>query len=147
MTNRGARFLTFLIFGAVFASGLLIGVAVDPPGTADREGRAETPEEERGERSPRGRIIDQVGLSEAQEILVDSIIEDGGRRMRERQDHYEDAYRQERHQILLQIREDLISVLTPEQGEQYRQLLAQRDSARAEDRRRQESEDGERGNR
>lgn len=145
MTTQGTRVVTLLIFGAVFASGLLIGVAVDRPdqGTGDRS--EETSGEERGERAPRPRIIDQVGLSAGQEILVDSIIDAGGARMRARQDHYEGQYRQERRDILLQIREDLMSVLTPEQANQYRELLAQRDSARAEERRRQESDDGERG--
>jgi hypothetical protein len=145
MTTQGTRFLTVLIFGAVFASGLLIGVAVSDPAEDGRDRSEETSGEERGERVPRPRIIDQVGLSADQEVLVDSIIEAGGARMRARQDHYEDEYRQERREILLQIREDLMTVLTPEQADQYRELLAQRDSARAEARRRQESDDGERG--
>ena len=144
MTNQGTRFMTLLVFGAVFASGLLIGAALDrTDGGGDRTPE-ETSREEGGERGPRPRIVDQVGLSEAQEFLVDSIIDVAGIQLRARQDYHEEEYRRERREVVAQIREDIIAVLTPEQGRQYRELLAARDSARAESRRRQESEDGER---
>lgn len=144
MTNQGTRFMTLLIFGAVFASGILIGAALDRTERGGDRVPEETPEQEGGERGPRPRIVDQVGLSEAQKFLVDSIVDAGGTELRARQDHYEEEYRRERREVVAQIREDIISVLTPEQGQQYRELLAARDSARAESRRRQESEDGER---
>ncbi len=136
--------MTLLVFGAVFASGLLIGAALDRTDRGGDRTPEETSREDGGERGPRPLIVDQVGLSEAQEFLIDSIIDVAGIQLRARQDYHEEEYRRERRELVAQIREDIISVLTPEQGRQYRELLAARDSARAESRRRQESEDGER---
>lgn len=100
----------------------------------DREGR--------GERDGRRLIVHQVGINEAQEARVDSIVELHGDRIRslrrEMEDEYDPRFRMLRREmeeeydprfreVLLETRRSIRSVLTAEQAVRYDSLLAEHD--------------------
>lgn len=124
------RIATVGILVLVFMAGLMVGFAVDrwqgaKAIAAEAEDRTSDPEKEN---EPRGRIIDQVDLTEGQKMAVDSIVEHHRQEMTELQASYRPRYRQ----IVNDTREAIKEMLTPEQRALYDSLLARNDERRRE---------------
>jgi hypothetical protein len=158
------RFATILILLLVLATGSVMGVAIDrrlgargAPGeevgsdvaTSDST-QADSTGGEEGQSSGNRRrlLVDQVGLSELQQVQVDSIVADYRQRTRALHDELEDEIRaayQLRYQVLRdEVREELKDVLNLDQRMAYDSLLVDYDRRR-EERRRQDSIAASRG--
>lgn len=125
-----SRFRAILLLTLVFAAGAAVGVAADRldlfAGEAAGEAAAETTSPETRDRDDgsRGRqttieqFADELGLTADQRVQIEGFL-----------DHYRDGMRTLRgsYGVLLDsVRTRIESVLTEEQGEDYRELLRQR---------------------
>jgi Spy/CpxP family protein refolding chaperone len=157
MKTRARAAATSLgVLALVFVSGTLVGRAWDErsadarpaeevqdtsqdAGVEDREARRRTP------------MYEQVGLTDAQRVEIDSIVVHYRSDLRELQAHYRELYDAqrveygERRGILIDsVRQAIKSVMGPEQRAQYDSLLAasdERQRARREERERAEGND------
>lgn len=124
------RLTTALVLAAVFASGLMLGLAVDrslvatPAETARPE--RETPS---GSRRP---MYEQVGPSDAQKIVIDSIVREYRTAMKALHAEFRAAYDPRYGALVDETRSAIKGVLTPEQAHAYDSLVAERDRQRAE---------------
>ncbi|NJD17749.1 MAG: hypothetical protein FIA95_00465 [Gemmatimonadetes bacterium] len=125
------RLTTVVVLAAVFAAGLLSGLAVD-------RALVVTPEEEEagtegaarsGER--RGAMYEQVGPSEAQKAVIDSIVAEYRTAMRALHAEFQAAYDPRYEALVRETRAAIKGVLTPEQVHAYDSLIAERDSLMA----------------
>jgi hypothetical protein len=137
-SHSQATFTTVLVLAVVFGSGALVGAAVDglrggeaPEAQAREEGQQET--EQR--RTP---MYEQVGISDGQRVIIDSIVVANRTRVRAERATYDSAYRA----IVEETRAAILSVMNPEQRVQYDSLLAESDARRAA--REQEEREGNR---
>jgi Spy/CpxP family protein refolding chaperone len=128
--SSGTRFATVLILVTVFVSGGLLGAALDRRLGAEPAPVNETPENQRGERRERGMIVDEVNPSPEQKAQIDSIVALNRDRIRDLRDRLEDEYRPLRRDLVLETREAIKSVLSPEQAAEYTRLLAEYDEKR-----------------
>jgi Spy/CpxP family protein refolding chaperone len=158
------RFATLLILLLVLATGSVLGIAVDRRlqargyttervrGESSRRSRDSSRSDQQADssstRSRRGLLVEQVGLSEAQQTQIDSIVAHYRQRMRELQEELEvelrQAYQPRYRGLLEKTRENIKAVLTPEQGAVYDSILADYDRRR-EDRHGQDSISDSRG--
>lgn len=126
------RLTTVVVLAAVFAAGLLLGLAVDRSlvaTPADEVGRTE------GEEHPNERrhaVYEQVGPSEAQKIVIDSIVDEYRTAMRALHAEFRAAYDPRYEALVQESRAAIKGVLTPEQVHAYDSLIAERDSLAAE---------------
>jgi len=133
------RLLSGLILVLVFSSGLLVGVAVDrqlAAYAADAPGTEAAPPGVRGtvrpggdrEDPPRRRtmLVEQVGLSPAQQLHMDSVLAERGPRMAE----FHVEYRARYWALVDSTRAAMRSVLTPDQAARYDSLTAESDLRR-----------------
>jgi len=140
------RLVTALVLAAVFSAGVLLGLAADsnlgatPPEVTADAADTET-ETEEAEPRQRRRIYDQVDPTEDQRHLIDSIIGEHRARTNALDNEMRAEYRGGFRVILLETREAIKGVLTPEQAAEYGRLLDEND-ARA----RAEREDGDEQN-
>jgi hypothetical protein len=133
------RLTTGLILVMVLATGLALGMAVGPrvlssSPAGDVEGRRSGEDRtERGREGPQRRrplVVEQVGLSEEQKTLVDSIVSHQMDRMRALQEEFDRAYMPRYGAIIGETREAIRQVLTLEQRTAYDSLLAEHDRRR-----------------
>ena len=129
-----SRFRATLLLTLVFATGAAVGVAADRldlfAGAEEQEPVAETSAADTRERDDRSRgrqtaieqFADELGLTAEQRSQIEGFL-----------DHYRDEARalreavQPQYRALLDsVRTQIESVLTEEQGEDYRELLRQR---------------------
>ena len=125
------RLTTVVVLAAVFAAGLLSGLAVDRALVVipeDEEARRETAAQP-GER--RGAMYEQVGPSEAQKTVIDSIVAEYRTAMRALHAEFRAAYDPRYEALLRETRAAIKGVLTPAQAHAYDSLLAERDSLAA----------------
>ncbi len=138
-SHSQATFTTVLVLAVVFGSGAVVGAAVD----GLRRG-GEAPEvptrEEGGEEAERRRtpMYEQVGITDQQRVVIDSIVVANRTRVRTERAAYDSAYRA----IVEETRAAILSVMNPEQRVQYDSLLAESDARRAA--REQEEREGNR---
>ena len=125
--NARTRLTTALVLAVVFASGALLGLAVDRSLEAEP---AEVADE--GERRRRVPIYEQVEPSESQSISIDSIVEEHRNRMSSLHAEFRSAYNPRYQALLEETREAIKGVFTPEQAMAYDSLLAEWDRRRAE---------------
>jgi Spy/CpxP family protein refolding chaperone len=126
------RLTTVLVLAAVFLAGLVLGLAVDRSLIAT-PAREEARTEEEGQPSQRrGAMYEQVGPTEAQKIVIDSIVDEYRTAMRALHAEFRAAYDPRYAALLRETRAAIKGVLTPEQAHQYDSLVAARDSAAAE---------------
>jgi len=138
------RLVTALVLAAVFGAGVLLGLAADSNlGATPPELTVDAPETETEttERPQRRRIYDQVEPTEEQRHLIDSIIGEHRARTNALDHEMRAEYRGGFRVILLETREAIKGVFTPEQATEYQRLLYESD-ARA----RSEREDGDEQN-
>jgi Spy/CpxP family protein refolding chaperone len=153
------RLTTILILFLVLVTGSVLGIAVDrqlearaASGEArwrwsgeGRSGESRGGEERQGEEpSRRGRlIVEQVGLTEAQKIQVDSIVAHYRREMRNLQEELQadlqTAYMPRYRDLLEETRVEIGKLLTPEQRTVYDSLLVEHDQRREQQRRDRDS--------
>ncbi len=126
-----SRFRAILILTLVFAAGAAVGVAADrldlfadaaaadaatettPPEARDRDGGS------RGRQTTIEQFADELGLTADQRSRIEGFL-----------DHYRDRMRTLRRSyrtLMDSVRTQIESALTEEQGEDYRELLRERD--------------------
>lgn len=129
------RLTTALVLAAVFVSGLLLGLAMDKSLDATpAEGSSGVEQERAARRTP---MYEKVDPSEAQKILIDSIVRDYRGAMKTLHNEFRSAYDPRYKAIVEQARTSIKGVLTPEQAQAYDSLLAESDRRHAERRSRQ----------
>ena len=89
---------------------------------ADRDGMSE-----RNRRTP---MYQQVGLTEDQSLLIDSILEDQLQHMRSLHEEFRTTYVPRYQALIQQTREAILEVFTEEQASEYRELLQEFDESR-----------------
>ena len=89
---------------------------------ADRDGMSE-----RNRRTP---MYEQVGLTEDQSFLIDSILEDKLQHMRSLHEEFRTTYVPRYQALIQQTREAILEVFTEEQASDYRALLQEFDESR-----------------
>lgn len=132
------RLTTAIILLVVFGSGVMLGLAADSnlsaeaPSSAARvepgndtesapEESAETPQPERRY------IYQQVGPNEVQLSRIDSIVAE----LRARRDALDEEYQTSRRELVLETRDAIKAVLSPEQAAEYQRLLDEWDARSA----------------
>ncbi|HCK90356.1 MAG TPA: hypothetical protein DHW54_04175 [Gemmatimonadetes bacterium] len=89
---------------------------------ADRDGMSE-----RNRRTP---MYEQVGLTEDQSLLIDSILEGQLQHMRSLHEEFRTTYVPRYQALIQQTREAILEVFTEEQASDYRALLQEFDESR-----------------
>ncbi|MGM0668695.1 MAG: hypothetical protein ACQET1_03195 [Gemmatimonadota bacterium] len=153
------RLTTILILLLVLVTGSVLGIAVDrrleardatgekvAPGREKDDRQDRPPDAREGPSENRRRlIVEQVSLSEAQHLRVDSIVSHYRQRMRELERELEDelrrAYLPRYRELLEGTREEIKGVLTPAQRMEYDSLLVEYDRRREERRNRDSHSD------
>jgi ribosomal protein L12E/L44/L45/RPP1/RPP2 len=127
------RLTTAGVLLVVFAAGLLVGLAADGD-LAARPALVATESADDPAPRRRSRLYEQVGPSDVQLAVIDSVI----RIHRVRTNALERQVRamadQGFDEILAETREAIMAVLTPEQAAEYRKLLDQYDAQREAER-------------
>jgi Spy/CpxP family protein refolding chaperone len=118
------------VLAVVFASGMLLGLAVDRSLHAGPVGdTVATTDTARERRQP---MYEQVGPSERQMVSIDSIVDEHRVKMKELHAEFRAAYNPRYQALVEETREAIKGVLTPEQAVAYDSLLEERDRRRAE---------------
>ena len=141
------RLLTAGILIAVFGTGVLVGLVVDselratpsPEGTeapaspeatvAAEETEGEEAVEEETRRRPY--IYEKVEPDETQLALIDSIVTEHRAKRRALDEEFETRHEVESRAILLETRNAIKAVLSPEQAAEYQRLLDEWDEEQA----------------
>ena len=121
---------TALVLTVVFASGLMLGLALDRSLVATPAHVARSEEDAPDER--RTPMYEQVGPSEAQKIVIDSIVQEYRTAMKALHAEFRAAYDPRYRALVDETRGAIKGVLTPEQAHAYDSLAAERDRQRAE---------------
>ncbi len=163
-----ARFTAAFVLVMVLGAGVVLGMAIDrtlgqrgdagevarSPGNRSgpdsrsrggfepRSNRMLPPPGDSTQRRP-PLIVEQVGLSEAQEAQVDSILSFYGERMRDLHSEFDQAYSSRYREITQATREAIKGILTAEQRVAYDSLLVEWNRRRQE--RRTDSLEGNEG--
>ena len=82
------------------------------------------------ERNRRTPMYQQVGLTEDQSLLIDSILEDQLQHMRSLHEEFRTTYVPRYQALIQQTREAILEVFTDEQASDYRALLQEFDESR-----------------
>lgn len=150
------RFLSMAVLALVFASGLVVGVALDRRAlasaaaveAADEGSESEAGDEARDEEERRVPMYERVGLRADQEVRIDSIVghhrsamraledefEDEYEAMRQLQREYREAYNPRYWAIVDSTRAAIRSVLDADQAQRYDSLLDAWDRRRRSER-------------
>jgi hypothetical protein len=139
------RLVTALVIVVVFGAGVLLGLAADSNLRADpAEIVTESRDDERGaEESRGGRTLTylRVEPNESQLTLIDSIVVEHRARTNALDEALRAKYRSDFRVILLETREAIKEVLTPEQAAEYQRLLDERDARDAAERANRDEKD------
>ncbi|MBT8336010.1 MAG: hypothetical protein KJO11_05360 [Gemmatimonadetes bacterium] len=153
-TRQRTQWTSIAVLAVVFASGIMVGFAWDRRlDAAEAEtarvsaetvvGTSESAEDESSDRSPRRTpMYEQVEPSDAQRLLIDSIVGAYRTDVRTFVDESRAQYDEGRRQLVLSAREAIKAVLDPEQAARYDSLTAARD---ARTRARSEQDEGDGG--
>lgn len=137
-THSRATWTSILVLVVVFGSGLIVGAAVDGVGSE----AATAAEPDATESEPRGgdrpRMYEQVGITDEQQAVMDSIVVANRTLLRANRAELDSIYRS----LVLETREAIKAVMDEDQRARYDVLLAENDARRAE--REAEREGGER---
>jgi hypothetical protein len=126
------RLTTVAVLAAVFAAGLLLGLAVDRSLVATPTDEVVRTEGEGQPTERRHAVYEQVGPSEAQKIVIDSVVNESRTAMRALHAEFRAAYDARYKALVQETRAAIKGVLTPEQVHAYDSLIAERDSLAAE---------------
>jgi hypothetical protein len=130
------RLVTIAVLAVVFASGLVLGAAVQGNVVAPIEVAAAEPEQAEEPAERRIPMYEQVGPSAEQSVLIAEIVADyRARREAARSEAREEArsrYNAEARALILEVRESILGIFSEEQAGEYRALLDEADRRRAE---------------
>lgn len=142
MSDRSrANLLTSVVLAVVFASGALVGLAVDQRlGATPPEAAAESDGREEGSEGRRTPMYEQVGLTDAQRVRVDSIVVHHRSAMRRLQEEFNAAYDPRYREIIDSTRAAILAVMDSDQQARYQSLIDDFDARRRE--RREAERDG-----
>ena len=123
------RLTTALVLAVVFGAGVVLGVAADSQLGAE-VGETATEETEARERvdRPGTPLSRQVNPTAEQLALIDSIVLEHRARTNALDKETRRAYQRGFREILVQTRESIKSVLTPEQAAEYQRLVEELDA-------------------
>ena len=142
------KLLTAAILAVVLGAGVMLGlVSVCETGDGSTQcvininnDLAAMPVEEatvsdadRGRMSERRRrtpMYEQVAPTEAQLLLIDSVLEDQGQHMRSLHEEFRTTYVPQYQALIQQTREAILEIFTEEQASEYRMLLQEFDESR-----------------
>ncbi len=82
------------------------------------------------ERRRRTPMYEQVAPTEAQLLLIDSVLEDQGQHMRSLHEEFRTTYVPQYQALIQQTREAILEIFTEEQASEYRMLLQEFDESR-----------------
>jgi len=133
------RLTTVVVLAMVFGAGLLLGLAADRSLVATSAGDGARTDDEGQTTGHQKAMYEQVGPSETQKIVIDSIVQEYRTAMRALHAEFRAAYDPRYEALLVETRAAIKGVLTPEQVHAYDSLIAERDSLAA-DRDRQRAE-------
>jgi hypothetical protein len=132
------RLITVLLLAVVFGSGVMLGLAADssliaeqPPETEAVAPEVEVPAAPEAERRY---IYHEVGPNEVQLARIDSVVAEHRARRDALDEETKARYDEARRQIVLDTREGIKAVLTPEQAAEYDRLLDEWETRRAAER-------------
>ena len=136
------RLATAVVLAVVFAAGVLVGYAADSNlGAEAAEVVSEV--ENDGSRAERRRFTyEQVSPTAEQQILIDSIVREHRSRTNALDKENRVALRRGFREILLETREAIKGVFTPEQAAEYQTLLDERDARAGAEREDRDDRDG-----
>lgn len=132
------RLLTALLLAAIFGAGFTLGLAFDRTAVATPAEDAEAVADEEEERTP---MYEQVGPTDAQSGLIDSIVVEHRAKMEALQEQFRDAYNPRYEALIDSTREAIKDVFTAEQAAQYDSLIADYERRKAEREAREARED------
>lgn len=126
------KIMTALVLLVVFGAGLAVGMVVDRTAVAAvaPEGTVSTVEEEEPQR--RTPMYEQVGPSDEQMVLIDSIVKEYRAEMKSLRETSRAAWEAEERALVHSTREAIKGVFTPEQAARYDSLVVEYDRQRAE---------------
>ncbi len=138
------RLTTAVVLAVVFGAGAVLGLAVDSSVGAEVAEIVSGEENEGGRPERRGRdhTYAQVSPTAEQQLLIDSIIREHRSRTNTLDRENRVAFRRGFREIVLETREAIKVVFTPEQAEEYQRLLDERDAREAADRNGRTGRDG-----
>ena len=136
------RLITVLLLTVVFGSGVLLGLAADSSLVAEQPSASgATGSEVSAPAAPeveRRYIYQEVGPNEMQLARIDSVVAKHRARRDALDAETKARYDEARRRILLDTREGIMAVLTPEQAAEYERLLGEWESRRAAERENQD---------
>ncbi len=130
------RLLTALVLAVVFGAGVLLGLAADSSLRAETAEvvAAETSGEAEPERRRRALTYPEVDPTPEQQTRIDAIVSEHRERTNALDKENRVALRGGFRAILLETREAIKGVFTPEQAAEYQRLLDERDARAAAER-------------
>ena len=129
------KLVTAVILAVVLGTGVMLGLVSDGSLVAPPAEEATMNDADRGRVSERRRrtpMYEQVGPTEAQGVLIDSILEDQRQHMRSLHDEFRASYDPRYQAVIQQTREAILEVFTLEQASEYRVLLQEFDESRTQ---------------
>lgn len=137
------RLVTALVLAAVFGAGVLLGLAADSNLGAQPADTVAVPVEEAGDddQPRRSYTFEEVEPNESQLALIDSIVAEHRARTNALDERLKAEYRSGFRSIVLESREAIKAVLTPEQAAEYQKLLDERDARAAAERQNEDEKD------
>ena len=128
---------TIAVLVIVFASGVTVGRAWDVRSAEAEVSRTdasgdEDRRDEGGERPRRQPMYEQVGLTDSQQVVIDSLVVHYRTDMRAYQREARARYEAGTDSLVQAVREAILSVMTPAQAAEYRSLLEAADERRRE---------------
>lgn len=132
-SQQRTKAMAGLLVAAVFAAGLVVGMAVDRNAVASPVPESTEPvaNAEEAERTP---LYAQVGPDEDQKVLIDSIVVEFREEMKALRREWRLGYEGQRDALVASTRTAIKDVLTAEQAAQYDSLAAEYDRRLAEER-------------
>ena len=129
------KLVTAVILAVVLGAGVMLGLVSDGSLVALPVEEDTMNDADRGRVSERRRrtpMYEQVGPTEAQGVLIDSILEGQRQHMRLLHDEFRASYDPRYQAVIQQTREAILEVFTSEQASEYRVLLQEFDESRTQ---------------
>jgi hypothetical protein len=129
------KLVTAVILAVVLGTGVMLGLVSDGSLVGPPVEEATMNDADRGRVSERRRrtpMYEQVGPTEAQGVLIDSILEGQRQHMRLLHDEFRASYDPRYQAVIQQTREAILEVFTSEQASEYRVLLQEFDESRTQ---------------
>ena len=131
------KLVTAVILAVVLGAGVMLGLVSDGSLVAlpVEEGTRSLSDADRYRTSDRPRrtpMYQEVEPTEAQTLLIDSILEDQLQHMRSLHEEFRTTYLPQYQALIQQTREAILEIFTEEQASEYRVLLQEFDESRTQ---------------